>query len=48
MMAGGGEDQRTLWYFVTPLVQGIASSITRPRVEAHNFELKPALISMVQ
>jgi len=26
----------------------ITSSITRPTVKAHNFELKPALISMVQ
>jgi len=34
--------------FVTPGVQGIASSIARPTVDANNFELKPALVSMVQ
>jgi len=49
MMVGGGDDQsRAVWDFVTPRIQGITSSITRPNVEAHNFELKPALISMVQ
>ena len=29
-------------------VQGISLSIARPAVEAHNFELKSVLISMVQ
>ena len=40
--------RRTFLDFVTPGVQGIGSSITRPTVDANNFELKPALISMVQ
>ena len=48
-MAGGEGDQRmTLREFVTPGVQGITSSITRLTIDANNFELKPALISMVQ
>jgi len=48
-MAGGGGDQiRTLRDFVTPGVQGIATSITRPTIDANNFELIPALILMVQ
>ena len=44
----GGNQRRTLYDFVIPGVQGIASSIARPAVDANNFELKPALISMVQ
>jgi len=48
-MAGGRDDQRrTLRDFVTPGVQGIASSIARSTADANNFEFKPALISMVQ
>ena len=48
-MAGGGDNQRrTLRDFVTLGVPGIASSIACPTVDANNFELKPALISMVQ
>jgi len=42
------EERRTLHDFVTPGVQGIASSIARPAVDANNFELKSAFISMVQ
>jgi len=48
-MAGGVGKQR--WTFrdiVTPWIQGIASSIAHPNIEANNFELNPALISMVQ
>jgi len=48
MAGGGGDQRRTLRDFVTPGVQGIASSIARPIVDANNFELIPALISMVQ
>jgi len=40
--------RRTLQDFVTPRVKGIGSSISRPAVNANNFELKPALISIVQ
>jgi len=49
MRTGWGDDQRRiLWDFVTLGVQGISSSIARPNVEAHNFELKPPLVSLVQ
>jgi len=49
MMAGErGDERRMLRDFVTPCVQGIVTSIARPHVEANNFELKSALISMVQ
>jgi len=34
--------------FITPSIQGITSSIVCLNVEAHKFEHKPALISMVQ
>jgi len=48
-MAGDKDYQRTILRdFVTPGVQGIASSITRPNMNVHSFELKPSLISMVQ
>jgi len=48
-MAGiGGDQRRTLRDFVTMGVQGISSNIARLNIEATNFELKPALISMVQ
>lgn len=43
-----GEERRTLCDFITPGVQGIASSIARPTMDANNFELKPTLISMEQ
>jgi len=40
--------RKKLCDFVTPGVQGIASSIARPAVDANNFELKLALISILQ
>ena len=43
-----GDQRRTLRDFVSLGVQGIASSIARPAVDANNFELKPTLISTVQ
>ena len=43
-----GEERRTLSDFVAPRVQRNASSIARPAVGANNFELEPALISVVQ
>jgi len=43
-----GEERMTLSDFVTPGVQGIALRIAQTTVDANNFEIKPALISMVQ
>ena len=48
MASGGGDQRRTLKDFITPGVQRIASSIARLTVDANNFELRPALISMEQ
>jgi len=48
MATGGGDQRWTLRDFVTPGVQGIASSIAHLNINANNFKLKPALISMVQ
>jgi len=48
MAGGGGDQRRTLQDFVTLGVQGIASSIACPIVDANKFKLKPAHISMVQ
>ena len=42
------DERRTLRDFITPGVQGIASSITRPAVDADNFKLKLALIFIAQ
>jgi len=48
-MAGGEEAQRcTLRDYVTPGAHNQTPGITIPPVAAHNFELKTALISMVQ
>jgi len=42
-----GDQRGILRDFVTPGVHEIASTITGPTVDADNFELKPALISIV-
>jgi len=48
-MVGREEEQRrTLRDYVTPGVDSQTPGITIPPIAAHNFELKPALISMVQ
>ena len=48
-MAGREEEQRrTLRDFVTPGVYSQTPGITIPPIAANNFELKPALIFMVQ
>jgi len=41
-------DNRVLWDYALPQASGITSSIVSPVVEAHNFELSPALISFVE
>ncbi|XP_020266822.1 uncharacterized protein LOC109842344 [Asparagus officinalis] len=43
-----GDQNQLLKDFAAPNSQGTQSSITRPNVEANNFELKPSLLSMVQ
>ncbi|XP_020262408.1 uncharacterized protein LOC109838369 [Asparagus officinalis] len=43
-----GDQNQLLKDFAAPNAQGTQSSITRPNVEANNFELKPSLLSMVQ
>ena len=48
MARGEAAQRRTLWDYVTSGVHSQTPSITIPPVETHNFELKPALISMVQ
>ena len=42
------EAQRVLRDYVLPQASGITSSIVSPAVEANNFELSPALISIVE
>ena len=34
--------------FLRPVIQGEYSAVRQPAIEANNFELKPALITMVQ
>ncbi|XP_020256161.1 uncharacterized protein LOC109833032 [Asparagus officinalis] len=43
-----GDQNQLLKDFAAPNSQGTQSSITRPNVEANNFELKPSLLLMVQ
>lgn len=40
--------RRLLRDYATPIVQGTASSIRRPAIQANNFEIKPSLIQMLQ
>ncbi|GKV38977.1 hypothetical protein SLEP1_g46823 [Rubroshorea leprosula] len=50
-MAEEGEGQnnaRTLGSYATPSLEGIASSIKRLAIQANNFEIKPAIIQMIQ
>ena len=39
---------RTMRDFVSPNVQGDQTPIVRPAVAANNFEIKPAMIQMIQ
>jgi len=48
MAGGGGDQRRTLWDFITPRVQGIAYSIAQSNVGANKFEVKLAVIFVVQ
>ena len=38
----------TMEDFWTPIIQKEYSAVRQPAIEANNFELKPALITMVQ
>ena len=44
----GNEDNRWMCEYFMPTVDGVAPSIAQPVVQVNNFELKPALIQMVQ
>ncbi|KAH9792938.1 hypothetical protein KPL71_004353 [Citrus sinensis] len=44
----GNEDSRPLRDYAVPTVNGARSSIAHPVVQANNFEIKPAIIQMIQ
>lgn len=41
-------DTRSLRDYAIPTVTGAGTSITRPTIDANNFEIKPAIIHMIQ
>ena len=43
-----GRDTRPLREYALPLVIGIHSVIRRPTIAANNFEIKPAILQMIQ
>ena len=47
-MAEENHGRRTLGDYVTPSAEGCSTSISRPPIQANNFELKPALLQLVQ
>ncbi|KAJ9177056.1 hypothetical protein P3X46_012309 [Hevea brasiliensis] len=47
-MADNNDRPRLLRDYRAPSVQGFQPSVTRPIVEANNFELKPAWLQMIQ
>ena len=42
------QEQKVLRDYATPSVNGATSSIRRPAIQANNFEIKPAIIQMIQ
>ena len=40
--------RRTLMEYAQPLIDGTASCIRKPQVQANNFELKPSYVNMIQ
>ena len=42
------QEQKALRDYATPSVNGATSSIRRPAIQANNFEIKPAIIQMIQ
>ena len=46
--ANRATNQRSLIDYATLTVEGTASSIRRPSIQANNFEIKPGIIQMIQ
>ena len=42
------QEQKVLRDYAMPSVNGATSSIRRPTIQANNFEIKPAIIQMIQ
>ena len=42
------QEQKALSDYAMPSVNGAISSIRRPAIQANNFEIKPAIIQMIQ
>ena len=42
------QEQKALRDYAMPSVNGATSSIRRPAIQANNFEIKPAIIQMIQ
>ena len=42
------QEQKVLRDYAMPSVNGATSSIRRPAIQANNFEIKPAIIQMIQ
>ena len=40
--------RRTLMEYAQPSIEGTASCIRRPQIQAHRFELKPSYVNMIQ
>ncbi|KAL8513910.1 hypothetical protein ACS0TY_013146 [Phlomoides rotata] len=40
--------ERTIWDFFEPPVQRFYDGIARPRIQANNFEVKPALLHILE
>ena len=47
-MAEQRANERTLLEFSMPGLEGTQQSITRPTINANNFEIKPALLQIIQ
>ncbi|MED6151710.1 hypothetical protein PIB30_084992 [Stylosanthes scabra] len=48
MACNANNQRRTLAYYTNPTTASCGSSIVWPNVDANNFELKPALVQLVQ
>ena len=46
--AGAQNQRRTLMEYAQPFIDGIASCIRKPTVQAKNFELKHSYVNMIQ